>query len=459
MRVQQTVRDRDLSLQQSAVHEALANNRSMDKAQKENIERNASLQAQLVEKAKSTTMAKAQQPTSAPTDDGSAELGPLRSWTRNYSWLDTSWIKPVWLYFKYYVLSRLPPTYRDWRGYISKDINYGVIKYRLPSHCKILMVGDWGTHMPDNAALLRQAVRAFRPQAIIHLGDVYYSGTVEECTANVLNVMDQIYSDKSLAPRAPFFAIPGNHDYYSGGGGFYHTIDTINSGIADCTQQASFFCLRTEDDKWQFLGMDTGYNDRVPTDQLIDPEGPDLHEGEMEWHRDKLEKFPGATILLSHHQLISAKEQLSRQAPNYLNRKLYDQFAGYFDRVSAWYWGHEHNLILFEDNLKIDNGKPALKKGRLLGCSAYEENVSDDPFAIKYPEARFIADMKKLGQSEFKTGTTSFYNHAFGILDVAPEQIRATYYEYPSWGLDNPQSPDPPIGASLHPETLSPRTP
>ena len=120
-------------------------------------------------------------------------------------------------------------------------------------------------------------------------------------------------SDASLAPRPAFFAIPGNHDYYSGGGGFYHTIDTVNSGIANCAQQASYFCLRTDDDKWQFLGMDTGFNDRVPTGQLTDPEGPDLHEDEYDWHKDKLETFTGSTILLSHHQLISAKEQLSTE--------------------------------------------------------------------------------------------------------------------------------------------------
>jgi hypothetical protein len=457
MRVQQTVRDRDLSLQQSAIHQALATSDDIKPEQKENIELAASRRAQTIVQAKQSEKPLTADVPAPQARPGDAMLGPLRDWIRQYSTWDTSWIKPVWLYFKYYVISRLPPTYRDWRGYIKDDLDFSVIKYRLPSQCKVLLIGDWGTHMADNAALLRQAVKRFEPQAIIHLGDVYYSGTVEECTANVLNVMDEIY--KGITPRAPFFAIPGNHDYYSGGGGFYHTVDTINSGVADSTQAASFFCLRTEDDRWQFLGMDTGYNDRVPTDQLIDPEGPDLHDNEMDWHKDKLEKFPGSTILLSHHQLISAKEQLNRQEPHYLNQKLYDKFVPYFDRISAWYWGHEHNLILFEDNMKIDGGKLPLKKGRLLGCSAYEENVSANPFERKYQEVRFIKDMKELGQSKFKTGATSFYNHAFGVLEIAPDQITATYYEYPSWGSDNPQSPDPPIGDSFHPETLSPRNP
>jgi hypothetical protein len=486
MRVQQPVRDRDTSLWQSAVRQALANRNDLSDSEKDQAEHGVSLHAQS-EKPDGKPLAppipdQADAPTSKvgpPTNvahASKAALDALRAhqnsdpaasslfsvlhdFVMKYSsWDIAGWAQCGWYYTKYYVIAHLPPTYRNWRGYLSNELGFSVIKYRLPSQCRVLMIGDWGTHMPDNVALLRQAVTRFKPNAIIHLGDVYYSGTVEECTENVLDVMDQIFSNRDLGPRPPFFAIPGNHDYYSGGGGFYHTIDTVNSGVANCTQQASYFCLRTEDDKWQFLGMDTGYNDRTPINQLTDPEGPDLHQDEYEWHKDKLDNFPGSTVLLSHHQLISAKEQLGKSGRHYLNQKLYDKFGAYFDRVSAWYWGHEHNLILFADNLAIDNDKPALKKGRLLGCSAYEENVSEDPFAIKYQDVRFLENMKKLGQSSFKTADQSFYNHAFAILDVAPDAITASYYEYPSWGQATAPQSEPPIGEVFFQETLSPRS-
>ena len=32
---------------------------------------------------------------------------------------------------------------------------------------RVLMIGDWGTHMEDNVALLRQAIKKFTPDAII----------------------------------------------------------------------------------------------------------------------------------------------------------------------------------------------------------------------------------------------------------------------------------------------------
>jgi hypothetical protein len=485
MRVQQPVRDRNMSLWQSAVRQTLANRNDLSESEKMQAEYGVSLHAQS-EKPGAKAL---QPPTPQPQAVGQSPVGSatniahgskaafdafqahqnnesatqvtlfskLHDLVMQYSsWDIAGWVQCGWYYAKYYVIAHLSAPYRSWRGLVmSDDLNFSVINYRLPSQCRVLIIGDWGTHMPDNVALLRQAVTKFKPQAIIHLGDVYYSGTVEECTENVLNVMDQIFSDPSLAPRPPFFAIPGNHDYYSGGSGFYHTIDTINSSVSNCTQKASFFCLRTEDDKWQFLGMDTGYNDRVPTDQLINPEGPDLHRDEMEWHKDKLEKFPGSTILLSHHQLISAKEQLSKVGRRYLNEKIYTKFAPYFDRISAWYWGHEHNLILFENDLEIDKNRPVLKKGRLLGCSAYEETQDGDPYAINYPDAKFL-QKPRLALSRFNTDLQSFYNHAFAILDVAPDKITASYYEYPSWGLGNAPPSDPLIDPSIYQEELPP---
>jgi hypothetical protein len=195
MRVQQTVRDRDLSLQQSAIHEALAGNASLKREDKDNLELAASRRAQTIVQTKQLNSRATAGAPQAPAGD--TLLGPLRNLITRYSTWDPAWIKPVWLYVKYYVVSRLPATYRSWKGYIKNDITYGMMQYRLPSRSKVLLIGDWGTHMPDNAALLRQAVQRFEPDAIIHLGDVYYSGTQEECIANVLNVMDQTYKAKS----------------------------------------------------------------------------------------------------------------------------------------------------------------------------------------------------------------------------------------------------------------------
>lgn len=467
-----------MSLWQSAVRRTLAG-REMADIDKDQIEHGVSVHAQSTQKGKPLDPAKlvpAGQDTATvgaanvanasklafdsiqahQTGDSKGQeslFSSLHDLIVKYStWDIAGWAQCGWYYVKYYVLAHLPPSYNDWQAHAPADPNFGVIDYRLPPTSRVLMVGDWGTHMADNAALLRAALDVFKPQAIIHLGDVYYSGTVEEVTENVLNVLDKVVADLKLSPRPAFFAIPGNHDYYAGGSGFYQMIGKVNSGVAGCTQQASFFCLRTADDKWQFLAMDTGYGDRNPVEQTA----PTLHDHEFLWHQDKLDNFPGSTILLSHHQLCSAKEALNAGPRPYLNEALYALFKRYFDRIAAWYWGHEHNFIVFDNNLKFAKGDLPLRKGRLIGCSAYEETLEEDPYEIKYAAARFIKNMPKLGKSQYLSPPQNFYNHAFAIFDVTPTKVTASYYEYPSWGLDGGPTTDPPVGRLLLKEDLLP---
>jgi Calcineurin-like phosphoesterase len=310
--------------------------------------------------------------------------------------------------------------------------------------------------MTDNVAMLRQALKKFEPNAIIHLGDVYYSGTPQECTRNVVNVVKALI-DQLKIKRPPFFTLPGNHDYYSGGRGFYQMIGEINDVLPSCEQKAGYFCLRTQDDHWQFLGMDTGYNDRDPIVQKT----PGLVGSEITWHRDKLDHFPGATILLSHHQLFSSKEILSKGSRPWLNEGLQAIFEPYYDRVAAWFWGHEHNLILFKDNLPFTGEINPLRKARLVGCSAYEETVKELPFCINpaCKAAEFMDQMPQLQVSKYQSGLQKFYDHAFAMLDVSPERISASYYAYPSWDQDFSPPHEPEIGEPLFRETLLPARP
>ncbi len=377
-----------------------------------------------------------------------AAMGRLKDFlTRHYATFDLfGWIQCVWRYLEYYVAAHSMPPYVDWAQQSPPDINFGVIEYRLPSRCRILLLGDWGTHMTDNVAMLRQGLKTFKPDVIVHLGDVYYSGTKFECVQNVLDVMDALVAELGIT-RPPFFTIPGNHEYYSGGAGFYEMIALLNPGLAGCLQRASYFCLRTQDDSWQFLGMDTGYNDRDP----VNPAAPGLQTSEIKWHRDKLDKFPGSTILLSHHQLFSAHDKLSDGTTGYLNENLAMTFKPYFDRVAAWYWGHEHNFVVFED------GQFGLRKGRLIGCSAYEETSGEDPYEIKFPAVSYAPEMRQLNLSPYQGDLEQYYNHAMAVLDVAPDKIDVAYYQYPSWDSDfvPPHADDP---ALLLKETV-PRTP
>jgi hypothetical protein len=385
--------------------------------------------------------------------DAIAELQALNNLRqfifRAYSTLDIiGWMQCAWRWVEYYIAAHRMPPYRDWNQQSPPDINFGVIDYALPSTAKVLMLGDWGTRMADNVAMLRQGLKMFAPDAIIHLGDVYYSGTKHECEQNVLQVMDALVQELGIK-RPPFFTIPGNHEYYSGGVGYFDMIDRINSGVAGALQRASYFCLRTADNVWQFLGMDTGYNDRDPVQHVA----PGLQTSEIKWHRDKLDTFKGTTILLSHHQLFSANASLTDGGTPWLNTDLNRTFSPYFDRIGAWFWGHEHNYVIFED------GQFGLKKGRLLGCSAYEESQQEDPYKNNFPgKVAYAQDMKQVDLSPYQGDVAKYFNHAMALLEVSPAKIDVSYYQFPSWGLDfTPPQTDAP--SLLVKETVVPTPP
>ena len=77
----------------------------------------------------------------------------------------------------------------------------------------IALIGDWGTGEPLAKNLLNE-VKKLNPDVVIHLGDIYYSGTKDEVRVNFLDVCRTVFGQSS-----PVFTLCGNHDMYSGGEG------------------------------------------------------------------------------------------------------------------------------------------------------------------------------------------------------------------------------------------------
>jgi hypothetical protein len=48
----------------------------------------------------------------------------------------------------------------------------------------------------------------------------------------------------------------------------------------------------------------------------------------------------------------------------------------------------------------------------------------------------------------------NFYNHAFTVLEIAPEKIVAKYYEYPSWDQDDVPAVEPKVGNPIYMEDI-----
>jgi hypothetical protein len=158
---------------------------------------------------------------------------------------------------------------------------------------------------------------------------------------------------------------------FQGGRGYYDLIKTINK--APFEQPASFFCLRTSDERWQFLAMDTGLHDYSP--MSVSDAITYIEPDELEWHSQRIEEFPGKTVLLSHHQLFSAFSTIGspvdgKRSPT--NPKLYEAFRrlNNSNKVTAWFWGHEHTLSIYEPFL-------GLERGRCIGNGAVPTSIID----------------------------------------------------------------------------------
>ena len=417
---------------------------------------------------------------------------------QQYKYGNPLWQQMLVQYFEYY--AQYPyhhggkPKYRSWQApeFGKGDPQYAVIPWRLPAKARIAIVGDIGTGTDDAAAVLVAAL-SFRPDAILHVGDVYYSGTTFEVEHRFVGLFESVFKAQKF--RAPVFTVPGNHEYFVGAGPFLKCIDSGRLATSpDQHQSASYFCLRTEDNAWQFLGMDTGFyghtmavtpaaeqaalqilHGRDPAVPLSPPAPPttaqaklpvelpapsgdpvvSLRDDEVAWHQQKLDQFAGRSILLSHHQLYSAVQVCGvaqatvtgadgKAAPDakdfnriWVNTKIWRQIGKNFgSRVAAWFWGHEHNLGIYQDAYRPadwptdgDNIFRTLPKGRCVGHSAIPVAQTENPYAQTYPVP--------LKDAKYQLGLTAgWYNRGFQILELAGGSNASTVRYFQVVGVD-----------------------
>ncbi|MGH9330923.1 MAG: metallophosphoesterase family protein [Vicinamibacterales bacterium] len=188
------------------------------------------------------------------------------------------------------------------------------------SALRVALLSDWGTGLygaPECAKSIRKDSAGYG--LVLHLGDVYYSGTQEEAREQFLKFWPRPAGATSRALNA-------NHEMYTGGEGYFRVI------LKDFKQRSS--CCAIQTDNWLLIGLDSAYKDH------------DLTDDQPAWV-DRLIARAGTrrVILFSHHQPFSL---LDSQGPK-LVAKLSQQLAA--GRVFAWYWGHEHRCVLYDRHL------------------------------------------------------------------------------------------------------------
>ncbi len=292
-------------------------------------------------------------------------------------------------YAEYFIAQGKKIPYR-----LYKNLSDYVIEGKLPAKARVAILGDWGTGQEAALKVLQQ-IAAKKPDVVIHLGDVYYSGTEFEDQHYFYQPWTAILD--LARTKLPTFTLSGNHDMYSGGVGYYKLTDQLG-------QPASYFCLRNDD--WQFLAMDTGLHDSNPSDR--GSAATYLENTELAWHVDKM-KSAGRrrTVLLSHHPLFSGYEPIDGHE---INMRLQPQVFDFLPNVALWLWGHEHNFIVY-------GPLSGLQRGRCLGHAAFPVGVDEVPSAPVFPNVPVIT--KDSGGRSITLGETEgLYNHGYAMMDL-----------------------------------------
>jgi hypothetical protein len=306
--------------------------------------------------------------------------------------------------------------------------------YTIADECTIALVADLGTGNEHHENTLK-AIKKLNPDYIIHLGDIYYSGTEKECKKNFMDPYDKVFPDKGNRP--PMWAIPGNHEYICYGRGFSSLLNEKFLGSSDNPQTHFFFCLRSN--FIEIIGLDSGFKSHNFTQLPWHPEmgwNTEFEESELAWLKKKIiptREENRKTFLLTHHAFTSAF-----WSKHIVNEKFRKQLTGAglpLDKVTAWFWGDEHKFLIYnysQANLQHTGG---LTRGICIGHGAMPEFATNSEYGgLREPLAK---DLKKGINLQVNKKTNTFAR-GFALLKVTKTGITEHYYQVIN-GKEEPQ--------------------
>jgi len=217
----------------------------------------------------------------------------------------------------------------DWFGWLKSTLNWvdrenahpilrasETVPAKFPDVARVAMAGDWGTGLYGAPEIAKQIRRLGKFQLLLHLGDVYYAGTKEEVQERMLDLWPR---DAGEMTRV----LNSNHEMYSGGYGYF------DLELPAFGQQSSYFAF--QNNHWLLMFLDTAYVDH------------DIDADQVGWLNAVIEKGDRRKIVMfSHQQLFS---RLDCQGPK-LKKALLHLLESRM--ITAWYWGHEHQCVLYD---------------------------------------------------------------------------------------------------------------
>lgn len=312
-------------------------------------------------------------------------------------------------------ISHLGNTHYPYQTYQNLSVNNGIFTMPEQAETSIALLADWASDTPEShniAALCGSVEKDFT----IHLGDTYYVGNENEIACN----FNSTFGAPFPYGKKGSFALMGNHEMYSSGKAYFTQLlpyMTVSENGEVKQQEASFFCL--ENPHWRILGLDTGYNSLKGFLGLKANTNLKLHDKQIEWLRNVVQPKNDnrGLILLSHHQAFSA---FDKETFVYPAQQLAELLGA--DRTLLWFWGHEHRLSLYGENV-MNNGLRVF--GRCMGHGGMPVDIDADP-------ARGAARNLVLFDKRLRTKIDDKYPvgyNGYVVLKLKGPELTVEYYD------------------------------
>jgi hypothetical protein len=242
---------------------------------------------------------------------------------------------------------------------------------------RVALTADWGTGLYGAPKIAEQMRKKAPFDVLMHLGDVYYSGTEDEVQHRFLDPWPRTAGRLSRT-------LNSNHEMYSGGFGYFKL------ALPALGQASSYFAFQNR--HWLLVGLDTAYVDH------------DMDNEQVAWLNlviDQANRLAAGTrkkvVLFSHQQLFS---RLDNQGPKLRQalRHLLDAKA-----ITAWYWGHEHQCVIYDRHAQYG------LLGRCLGNGGIPE--------VRKSEVKQAPTERKVGATMWKRLSATGDSPACLVLD------------------------------------------
>ncbi len=195
---------------------------------------------------------------------------------------------------------------------------------QFPDDARVAITADWGTGLYGAPRIAKRIIEAAPFDLLLHLGDIYYSGTVDEINERFLKFWPREAGTLSRT-------LNSNHEMYSGGHGYF----TV--ALPALGQTSSYFAFQNQ--QWLLAGLDTAFVDH------------DVDAQQVAWLNLVIDRTRQTNagvakklVLFSHQQPFSRLDQQGPKLQEAL-RHLLESRA-----ITGWYWGHEHQCVIYDQH-------------------------------------------------------------------------------------------------------------